>query len=713
MDNDDGTVNYAHDGSETTSDSFTYTIDDDDGEPSIEATVSLTITPVNDAPIADNGTLTIDEDIGSGGTLSASDVENNPLTYSIVGNGSKGTVVITSATTGAYTYTPNLDANGPDSFTFRVNDGLADSNTATVNITINPINDAPVAENGALALDEDALPTVGALVATDVDDVSVTYSLVINGSKGTAVITDAVNGVYEYTPNLNANGPDSFTFQTSDAEPLDSNVATVNIFINPVNDVPVAYSDTRPSFDEDTSQPGVLSADDVDGDVLTYSVASNGSIGQVTITNNRTGAYTYVPFPNANGPDSFTFRVNDGIVNSGTATITVDVTPVNDPPDIPVALLPDENETLPAGDVLLEASTFYDLDNDIIASDARIHWKIRRFDQIAPLIVEEFSGNLDRYTAIGLSDGMKYAWQVGYEDQHGVQSWSQEYCFKLGTSITDNTVQIEPGIELANFKMVSYVQWPDQIMAESAFGDAIVDDYDYNYRIGTYDPITGDYIQFGEDLELEPGRAYWMIARQGLNAANEGVPVTTDFELYVRLETGYNMIGPPNAINYLWEDVQVIEFDSSGNIVFGPETIAQLPDPNNYIDKRLWRWEDGNYFANTTVMEAYEGYWVKAMKPNIYLMFDVTAQTTLTNQDMPHASVRAVASAKDAPPRPLGGFGGGNGQTSERNGCFIDSMATGSPDCRAFTIIVFLIIAFSGCYFALGLRSRYRSKRGQ
>ena len=709
VDNGDGTVNYTHDGTETISDSFTYTIEDDIGVPSSPATVTLTITPVNDAPVADDGALTTDEDIASGDILSASDVDSSSWTYSIVTNGSRGTAVITNPSTGAYTYTPDLNEYGADTFTFKVNDGLADSNTATVDITINPINDAPVAETGALALDEDTL-SGGTLIASDVDDVSVTYTLVSNGSKGTVTITDAATGAYTYSPILNANGPDSFTFLASDDDQEDSNEATVNIFINPVNDVPVAYSDTRPPFDEDTSQAGVLSADDVDGDVLTYSIASNGTIGQATITNNRTGAYTYVPFPNANGSDSFTFRVYDGTVNSDAATIDLDVTPVNDPPDIPVALLPDENETLDPDNVVLEASAFHDLDDDIIAADARIHWKIRRFDQIAPLIEEEFSGDLDQYTAIGLSEGMKYAWQVGYEDQHGVQSWSHEYTFKLGTSVTDNTIQIEPGIELADFKMVSYPQWPDQIMADDAFSDAVVGNYDYNYRIGTYDPNTGEYIQYGENLELEPGTAYWMIARDGLNAANDGVLVTTDFELYVALENGWKMVGPPNATNYLWDEVQVIEYDAAGNVVFGPETIGSLSNPNSYIDKRLWRWENGVYVANTTVMEAYEGYWVKAKKDNLYLMFDVDAQTTLTNQEVPPASVRAAANADDVPPRPIYGFDGDEAGQSGRNGCFVETLEN-DFSCRNFLIVGVLLILLTAMAGRVIKRIRYRGGR--
>src|SRR5256712_419724 len=136
--------------------------------------------------------------------LVASDVDADSLTYSIVANGAKGTATITNATTGAFTYTPHANANGADTITFKANDGSVDSNTATVTITIAAVNDAPVAANGALTATEDT-PASGMLVASDVDADSLTYSIVANGAKGTATITNAATGAFTYTPHANAN----------------------------------------------------------------------------------------------------------------------------------------------------------------------------------------------------------------------------------------------------------------------------------------------------------------------------------------------------------------------------------------------------------------------------------------------------------------------------------------------------------------------------
>ena len=98
--------------------------------------IDVTGAPSNTAPVATNGTLAVTQDTLATGTLQATDADSNPLTYSIVANGSKGTAVVTNASTGAYTYTPNAGATGADSFTFKANDGTVDSNTATVNVTI-------------------------------------------------------------------------------------------------------------------------------------------------------------------------------------------------------------------------------------------------------------------------------------------------------------------------------------------------------------------------------------------------------------------------------------------------------------------------------------------------------------------------------------------------------------------------------------------------
>ena len=194
--------------------------------------------PVNHPPVAQDDTSATPEDTQYNGTLTASDADSDPLTYSIVTNGTKGVATVIDPTTGAFTYVPNLDENGPDNFTFMANDGQADSNVATLSVTILPVNDAPVASDGVTSVNAGATVS-GTLVAADVDSASLSYSVVANGAQGSATVTNPATGAYTYSATIGASGTDTFTFQASDAA-LGSNVATVTVTIQ----APCAHDET-------------------------------------------------------------------------------------------------------------------------------------------------------------------------------------------------------------------------------------------------------------------------------------------------------------------------------------------------------------------------------------------------------------------------------------------------------------------------------------
>ena len=139
----------------------------------------IAVTPVNEAPVAEDGELSTDEDVAVSGTLSASDVDGDDLMFIIVADGILGTVTIIDVSTGAFIYTPNENANGPDSFTFKSNDGLEDSNIATVTITLNAVNDPPVADAGLDQADVflGDVPLNGS--GTDVDEDQLTFNWTI------------------------------------------------------------------------------------------------------------------------------------------------------------------------------------------------------------------------------------------------------------------------------------------------------------------------------------------------------------------------------------------------------------------------------------------------------------------------------------------------------------------------------------------------------
>src|SRR5439155_1629089 len=144
---------------------------------------------------------------------------------------------------GSFSYAPAANYNGPDSFSFEANDGSADSNVATVAITVIPVNDAPVVVSGGYTTNEDSTGRAGwrggVTGSSGADGVARSAVLVSGPSHGTLTLN--ADGRFSYTPAANYNGPDSFTFKANDVS-ADSNVATVAITVIPVNDAPVVVS---------------------------------------------------------------------------------------------------------------------------------------------------------------------------------------------------------------------------------------------------------------------------------------------------------------------------------------------------------------------------------------------------------------------------------------------------------------------------------------
>src|SRR6185295_5303422 len=196
----------------------------------------ITVTAVNDAPVANAQAVVTDEDTAKAITLSATDAEGSPLTYTVVAPPAHGTL---SGTAPALTYTPAANYNGPDSFTFKANDGTLDSTVATVSITVTAVDDAPVAANDSYATDEDTALTVAApgVLSNDTDADSVTITAVVGTAPAHGTLTLAANGGFTYTPAANFNGADSFSYKATDGT-ADSSLATVTIAVRAVNDAP-------------------------------------------------------------------------------------------------------------------------------------------------------------------------------------------------------------------------------------------------------------------------------------------------------------------------------------------------------------------------------------------------------------------------------------------------------------------------------------------
>ena len=188
---------------------------------------------------------------------------------------------------------------------------------------------APTATSSSVVTNEDT-PTQSTLIAIDPNNVALKYSIVRNGTRGTATITNASTGTFVYTPNIDASGTDTFTFEANNGS-SDSNRATITVTIVAVNDRPISKPGSF-NANEDTPLSGILVAADVDLQPLTYTIVNNGSKGNVVITNPSTGAFVYTPDPNANGTDSFSFLASDGLIDSNASTVTITINPVNDAP---------------------------------------------------------------------------------------------------------------------------------------------------------------------------------------------------------------------------------------------------------------------------------------------------------------------------------------------------------------------------------------------
>jgi VCBS repeat-containing protein len=296
-----------------------------------------------------------------------SDPEGNPLTAALVTQPAHGQVSMNPD--GSFAYTPVADYNGTDSFIYAASDG--DLRTrASVTLTIAGVNDAPIAAPDAYNLQEDqfiseAVP--GVLDNdSDIDGDVLTAILVDTTTHGSLTLN--ADGSFDYQPDGDWNGEDSFTYQASDGE-LYSAAETVTLQVQPVNDAPQATGDAY-CVDEDLTLEVVPAAsvltndNDLDGDGLTAELVSEPAHGTLLLSDN--GTFSYTPASNWNGEDSFTYAASDGQLQSETVTVTLTVNPVNDAPDAVAdayTIAEDDLLTIPATGVLGNDS---DVENDTL-----------------------------------------------------------------------------------------------------------------------------------------------------------------------------------------------------------------------------------------------------------------------------------------------------------------------------------------------------------
>ena len=305
-------------------------------EVSYSFTTSGTVVPptvvvpqiTNQAPVAANESLTVNEDTPLNLVLQGTDTNGDTLTYSVVNSPTRGQLTGVAPN---LTYSPAPNDYGTDSLTFVVNDGQVTSAVATVLITILPVNDSPVAIAQTVTTAQNSSVTI-TLDGSDPEGDLLTGLIVTAPTNGTASVTGRQ---ILYTPGVNYSGGDQITFRLNDGGASSAD-ATISITVVPpivvvpqiTNQVPVATNESL-TVNEDTPLNLVLQGTDTNGDTLTYSVVNSPTRGQLTgVAPNL----TYSPAPNDYGTDSLTFVVNDGQVTSAVATVLITILPVNDSP---------------------------------------------------------------------------------------------------------------------------------------------------------------------------------------------------------------------------------------------------------------------------------------------------------------------------------------------------------------------------------------------
>ena len=288
------------------------------------AKVDISIIAVNDNPVVPNYNVSTNEDTAVIGTIVATDVDGDLLSYALDTAPSHGTLSL-NANDGSWSYTPAANYHGPDLFTVLAHDGNGGSALSTVNLTVNPINDPPTIPDYVKTMDEDAV-LHAAVLGQDIDGDSLSYSKRSDPSHGQVLVN--LDGSYTYTPNHDYFGDDEFTVWVDDGNGGTA-FSKVTIHISNINDAPIVPDYTKIT-NEDTTVAGIVVGSDVEGDSLSYALGTAPTHGTLTLVAN--GNWSYTPATNYHGPDQFTVIVSDGNLGFATSTIDLTVLPVNDLP---------------------------------------------------------------------------------------------------------------------------------------------------------------------------------------------------------------------------------------------------------------------------------------------------------------------------------------------------------------------------------------------
>jgi hypothetical protein len=287
----------------------------------------------NNPPVAVDDAFETSEDHVLTGNVLANDIDADfdPLTAMLVANVANGTLQLNAD--GFFTYTPDPDYHGTDTFAYRADDGKDVSNVVTVTIVVTSVNDAPSAVDDGYAMAQGAVlqESVPGVLGNDSDvegDVLALNPTPVSGPLAGNSLTLRSDGSFVYTPDPLFTGTDTFVYEICETgtQELLCSQATVTISVG-INDAPVAVDDAYDAVQNtplSVAAPGVLVNDtDVDGNPLTAALITGPTNGSLAL--NPDGSFTYTPLFNFVGTDSFTYLANDGTVDSAPATATITV----------------------------------------------------------------------------------------------------------------------------------------------------------------------------------------------------------------------------------------------------------------------------------------------------------------------------------------------------------------------------------------------------
>ena len=400
----------------------------------------------------------------------------------------------------------------------------------------------------------------------------------------------------------------------------------------------------------------------------------------------------------------------------------------NSPPSVPVVKYPLNLDILDTYAVLFELMPFHDPEND---DHLLTQWRIYRADR--PLVcggsntyncIQSESDYLTQFSLSNLIPGMQYIWDVGYKDSGSETIVSTDLNrFTIGQIEKDEYISIEPGIEQIDYQMISIPMWLDNPSAPMALKD-VIPSYDSRYiKIGMFDTTINKYVQYNSYMEILPGKAFWLLARRGIQIEVKGVPVSRKIDVDIPLnysydyQNGWNMIGSPNNANFYWTKLIVVPYNDSGEMIDEDgnpvqesqlKSIEEWGSSNPFMDSRVWRWDKGIYqhsdekaFCDSAcLIKAYNGYWVNAKKSNVWLRFPVTAQVIVKRTKNNNYSEQWVSSDEsDSPPLPMNGLNEPHSDISK--GCFISNITCGVSGIwiQILFFLSFLILLFHRFFF--------------